>query len=105
MSKRLKVTARIACDGKPFTASGQEGKTLLLLCQKGKDGVTAFDFKGGPPFRLPAYCWSLIRHQGLVIETVRVQHDGGWHGKFVLHTPVEILEVFDPTVTQLVRAA
>jgi hypothetical protein len=105
MGKRIKVQARVAPDGKPFTATGQEGKTLLLLCQKGKAGVTAFDFHGGPPFRLPAYCWSLIRHQGLAIETVRVQHDGGWHGKFELHTPVEILEVIDPAVTQLARAA
>ena len=92
---KLKITARIGTDGKPFETRGQEAKTLALLVTKGKAGVEAYDFRGGPPFRLPAYCHSLIR-KGLVIETVRVPHDGGWHGKFVLHTPVEILTVVDP---------
>jgi hypothetical protein len=91
MAKRIKITARILPDGQPFTATGQEARTLLLLVQKGRAGVQAYDFRGGPPFRLPAYCWSLIRKHGLAIETVRVPHDGGWHGRFVLHTPVEII--------------
>ena len=93
--RKLKITARIGTDGKPFETVGQEAKTLALLVAKGKTGVEAYDFQGGPPFRLPAYCHTLIR-KGLVIETVRVNHDGGWHGKFVLHTPVEILAIDDP---------
>ena len=93
--RKLKITARIGTDGKPFETVGQEAKTLALLVAKGKTGVEAYDFQGGPPFRLPAYCHSLIR-KGLIIETVRVTHDGGWHGRFVLHTPVEILAVDDP---------
>lgn len=92
---KLKITARIGTDGKPFETRGQEAKTLALLVAKGRAGVEAYDFQGGPPFRLPAYCHSLIR-KGLIIETVRVNHDGGWHGRFVLHTPVAILAVDDP---------
>jgi hypothetical protein len=91
MAARIKVKARIVPDGMSFTASGQEAKTLLLLVEKGKTGVVAYDFRGGPPFRLPAYTWALMRRHGLIIETVREKHDGGWHGRFVLHTPVEIL--------------
>lgn len=104
MSKRFKVTARKP-EGKIFTASGQEGRTLLLLHQKGTMGVVAYDFRGGPPFRLPAYTWSLMRNHGLVIETRREQHDCGWHGRFVLHTPIEIIAVDDPAMPQPQRQA
>ena len=96
MTKRLKVAARILPDGQPFSCTGQEAKTLLLLLQKGAAGVEAYDFRGGPPFRLPAYCHSLIKHKGLHIETQRVKHDGGWHGRFVLHTLVKIIAVVNP---------
>ena len=88
---KLTVHARIAPDGRTFTCRGQEAKTLLLLVEKGKAGVTAYDSRGGPPFRLAAYTHNLIRNSGLSIETQRESHEGGWHGRFVLHTPVEIL--------------
>jgi hypothetical protein len=90
MANRFKITARILPDGQPFTATGQEGRTLLLLHEKGVNGVVAYDFKGGPPFRLPAYVWSLKRKHGLSIETKHDLHEGGWHGRFVLHTLIEI---------------
>jgi hypothetical protein len=90
MANRVKVNFRILPDGPMQTAKGQEGRTLLLLHEKASLGVVAYDFRGGPPFRLPAYTWSLMRKFGLNIETRRELHDGGWHGRFVLHTPVEI---------------
>lgn len=96
MANRIRITASISPDGVPFSVSGQEARTLSLLVQKGKTGLVAYDFQGGPPFRLPAYCHSLIKYKDLVIETRRENHDGGWHGRFVLHTPVEILELLDP---------
>lgn len=86
-------------DGAIRKAKGQEAKTLLLLTEKGQRGVVAYDFHGGPPFRLPAYTWSLQRKHGLAIETRHENHDSGWHGRFVLHTPVEIIAVNDPVAT------
>ena len=92
-SRAFKLTARRLPDGQHFTVRGQEARTLILLVEKGQRGVVAFDFRGGPPFRLPAYCHSLIKHKGLTIETRRELHDGGWHGRFVLQSKVEILTV------------
>jgi hypothetical protein len=89
---RLRITARMLPDGKPFTVRGQEAATLALLLTKGSLGVTAFDFRGGPPFRLPAYCHTLKRRHGLVIVTEREEHDGGWHGRFKLLTAVEVIQ-------------
>ena len=88
---KLKIRARVLPDGQPFVCRGQEAKTLLLLVEKGTEGVVAYDFRGGPPFRLPAYVWALTRNFGLTIETRREPHDGGWHGCYVLHSLVQIL--------------
>ena len=90
MAKKLKLTAQRP-DGSTFNVKGQEAHTLALLVGKGAVGVTAFDFRGGPAFRLAAYCFTLKRHHHLAIETVREPHEGGWHGRFVLHTPLQIV--------------
>ena len=90
MVKRIKIHFRILPEGPMLAATGQEATTLLLLHKKGATGVVAYDFTGGPPFRLPAYVWSLKRKHGLTIETKHDLHDGGWHGRFILHTLVEI---------------
>ena len=92
MAKRIKVNFRILPDGPMLSAKAQEGRTLLFLHAKASRGVVAFDFRGGPPFLLPAHTWSLKRKFGLNIETRRELHDGGWHGCFVMHTAVEIAE-------------
>ena len=96
MRKRIKILARILPDGPLFASSGQEACTMLLLHKKETKGVVAFDFTGGPPFRFPAYVWSLKRKHGLAIETKHDLHDGGWHGRFVLHSIVEILNELRP---------
>ena len=78
--------------------------TAATLVEKGQAGVVAYDFRGGPPFRLPAYTWSLGRNFGLVIETRREAHDGGWHGRFVLHTQIEVIAIHDPAKPERVAA-
>lgn len=73
--------------GKRLTVSGRIAETLGLLVRRGPNGVVAFDFPGGPAFRLAAYIHSL-RELGLVIETKRDAHAGGTHGRYVLHSKV-----------------
>jgi len=90
VAAKLKIEARRP-DGSLFRVTGQEAHTLALLVEKGATGIVAYDFRGGPPFRLPAYTHNLIRRHRLVIETRREAHEGGWHGRFILHTPLEIV--------------
>jgi len=86
-----KVLARLA-EGQTIRAVGREAETLLMLVQKGTCGVRAYDFAGGPPFRLGAYVHDL-RRMGLAIRTDRERHEGGEHGVYVLESPVTVIQV------------
>lgn len=74
-------------DGQKLAVSGRAAETLSLLTRRGAKGVVAFDFPGGPAFRLAAYVRSL-RKIGLTIETKRDAHAGGTHGRYILHSQV-----------------
>ncbi len=73
---------------------GREAETLIRLVEKGPRGLRAYDFPGGPPFRLGAYVFDL-RCMGLAIRTTREPHSTGWHGVYVLETPVTIHRVVE----------
>lgn len=81
-------------DGTKIQAIGREGETLIRLVEKGPRGVCAYDFPGGPPFRLGAYVFDL-RGMGLAIRTERMPHSTGWHGVYVLETPVTIHRIVE----------
>ena len=72
-----------------FTVSGQVAKALAALLSAGSAGVTALEVNSWA-YRLGAYVHTLRHHYGLAIETVREPHDGGWHGRYVLRSPVSI---------------
>ena len=92
MSKRFIVTARVLPDGQPFTLIGQQAKTLVTLNNLRMRGVTVFDFQGGVGYRLAAYIHTLSKRRFLNIEMTREKHDGGWHGRWFLKSPLEIIE-------------
>ncbi|MGE0735303.1 MAG: hypothetical protein AB7P50_11175 [Alphaproteobacteria bacterium] len=96
MSNKLKVRARIAGGdtAREIVASGQEAKALLALAEAGARGVTALECAAWA-YRLAAYAHSLRKRFGLVIVTLHEAHPGGWHGRHVLETAVEILEVME----------
>lgn len=81
-------------DGTKIQANGREGETLIRLVEKGQHGLRAYDFPGGPPFRLGAYVFDL-RCMGLAINTKREAHSTGWHGVYVLETPVTIHRIVE----------
>ena len=74
-----------------FTVTGQVAKALVALVERGVGGVTALEVNSWA-YRLGAYVHTLRHEYGLAIETVRELHEGGWHGRYVLHSPVSIGE-------------
>ena len=89
MSKRKSVRA-LGPSG-PFIVHGQTGRSLRALVASGEKGVTALEVTSWA-FRFAAYCHDLRHNHSLIIETMRENHDGGWHGRHVLRSPVTILE-------------
>ncbi len=86
---RVRMTAT-GPDG-AFTVTGQVAKALGALLAAGAAGVTALEVNSWA-YRLGAYVHTLRHDYGLTIETVRELHDGGWHGRYVLRSPVSIGE-------------
>lgn len=70
-----------------FSVSGQPALTLVTLSVVGKKGLTALEANSWA-YRLGAYVHILRRDYRLPIETVREEHDGGWHARYVLRCAV-----------------
>lgn len=86
---RLKVTA--SGPGGVFTVSGQTARALLALIHAAGRGVTALEVSTWA-LRLAAYVHSL-RRLGLAVSMLREPHPGGWHGRYVLASPVQLQSV------------
>jgi hypothetical protein len=71
---------------------GQTAKALVALVDAGSQGITALGC-GAWAFRLAAYCFDLRKEYGLAVRTDREDHEGGWHGRHVLETPVRIVRI------------
>ena len=91
MTKRAypKIRARRVPEGAWVFLTGREAETLMGLQGKAAVGLRAYDFAGGPPFRLGAYIFDL-RGFGFPIRTEREDHEGGTHAVYVLECDVEI---------------
>jgi hypothetical protein len=96
VKRLLKITARVMPDGIPFTATGQEARTLRLLIERDVRGLAAWDVPSGPPWRLAAYVADLRHKFGLSIITEWEAHAGGRHARYRLAVAVEIIAVTEP---------
>ena len=76
--------------GRIAISARQELRALVALINAGCCGVTALELSSWA-YRLGAYVHTLRHDYGLEIETLREPHDGGWHGRYVLHTPCQII--------------
>ena len=74
-----------------FMVKGQTAKALIALIKAGANGITALEVNSWA-YRLGAYVHELRRRHGLAIETQREGHEGGWHGRYVLRSPVTLGE-------------
>ncbi len=90
MSAR-RMMLRAAGPAGAFTVTGQTAKALAALMAAGAQGVTALEVNSWA-YRLGAYVHELRHRHGLAIETQREPHEGGWHGRYVLHSPVSTME-------------
>lgn len=86
------LTVRAIGPNGPFTVKGQTARSLVALVKEMGSGVTALEVSSWA-LRFAAYCHDLRHKHGLVIDTIRESHAGGWHGRHVLRSPVEIVEV------------
>jgi hypothetical protein len=87
---RLTVTFRV--ESTTRTVRGQTAKALLALIDAGPRGATALEASTWA-YRFAAYCYELKRRYGLSISTLHESHPGGWHGRHVLATDVQIVSV------------
>ena len=74
----------------PFAVIGQVAKALVSLVEHGAAGVTALEVHSWA-YRLGAYVHTLRHEYGLAIETVHEDHEGGWHARYRLLSPVSIV--------------
>lgn len=88
MPRKPVVGFRLFGASEPRTVKGQTARALMALKRAGARGITAQEMSSWA-LRLAHYIMELRRH-GLDIETIHEAHPGGWHGRYVLHTPVEI---------------
>lgn len=72
-------------------ACGRVAQTIVALVAAKAKGITAAEMSCWA-YRLGAYVHILRHDYGLDIVTLREEHDGGFHGRYVLITPVEIIE-------------
>jgi hypothetical protein len=92
MSSIVKLKIRVGEAGTPINFRGRDAWALDALLSAGKRGVTPID--------RPAPRWShyihRLRKAGLVVETIHEAHVGayaGTHGRYVLRSDIEVLEV------------
>jgi hypothetical protein len=88
-SKQIALTVETP-SGRIAISARQPRRALAALIKAGSKGVTALELSSWA-YRLGAYVHTLRHDYGLTIETLREPHDGGWHGRYVLHTPCQII--------------
>lgn len=100
MTNQLRVNAKHESGGEAvhFHVTGQTAKALLALVDAGPNGVTALEVATWA-YRFAAYCHELRRKHDLSIRTDRETHPGGWHGRHVLESDVQIVSVENAEAT------
>jgi hypothetical protein len=86
------VSVHVGIGNGVLTISGREGWALHALIKAGPKGITPLTWNGP---RWSDYVFKL-RRRGLNVDTIREDHTGafsGQHARYVLKTPVRLIEV------------
>ena len=96
-NKKIRGRFKLNDNGKEthFGLSGQQAKSLNALIQAKEKGITALEVSCWA-YRLAAYIHILRTEYNLDISTRREAHEGGHHGRYFLHSKVEILGIINP---------
>ncbi len=70
---------------------GREAQALMWLHEVGPKGITTREARHWA-WSLSVYVHDLRHIHGLSIRTVNEAHNGGWHGRYVLESPIVILQ-------------
>jgi len=92
--KAIKV--KIWHDGTPIIkhiTARQVERTLLSLIDNSKEGITSLELSNTWAVRLSQYIKDLRDKHGLNIEMVKEENKHHWHGRYFLHTPVDVLSI------------
>jgi hypothetical protein len=89
---KLKARAWINDLPVDFYVSGQSARTLAALVAAKSKGITALEVSSWA-YRLGAYIHTLRHEYGLNIVMRKEKHPGGWHGRYMLETRLEIQSV------------
>jgi hypothetical protein len=73
-----------------FAVRGRVAQTIVALVRAGSRGITAAEMSCWA-YRLGAYVHTLRREYDLHILTQHEEHEGGWHGRYVLVSSVTVL--------------
>ena len=76
-----------------LTIKGKPARVLKALVEQKEEGVTALELSNTWALRMSGYISDLRHKYSLHITTNKEDHSGGWHGRYVLITPVEILKI------------
>lgn len=95
-SKKIYATFLLTKNGKKkeIGLNGQNAKTLLTLLRAKNNGISTFEGFGLGLPRLSGYICVLRHDYDINIITIREEHIGGWHGRYVLVDMVEVGKVF-----------
>ena len=90
--KSSKLSLTVTANHKTFTVKGKVAKTLEALIKSEKRGITALELSNTWALRLSEYISCLRHTHNLAIVTHKEMHEGGWHGRYELLTPVQIIK-------------
>lgn len=87
---KIKATFRIG-GGLAITAIVREAQTIIAVIEAGPKRITSLEMhRSGWALRLAAYICDL-RKMGVPIHTRRERHDGGYHRRYFLAGPVQMV--------------
>ena len=96
ISQKASVHFRVIRNNKEFDEyeiSGRVAQTLYALVLSQSNGITSLEISSS--LRLSEYIRVLRRRYRLDIQTMYEPHEGGYHGRYILYSDIQIMAIHD----------